>query len=138
MCHWLSVRRLSTGRLRLQKTVATGRPARCVSACAAPLAHLLKLQTPTSGSVALQVVFRPYSIWQPPLGSNPEAKRLKLPTANPPPEYVGAALTFFVFNRGTQDIAAGWNFTYVNKNFTNITDVRLALAWLPTSSFFSH
>ena len=73
---------------------------------------------------AVQVVFKPYPVWGPLSSSNPEAKKLKLPTANPPPEYVDAALAFDVVNRGTDDIPVGWNYTLVNQNYTKIQLVR--------------
>ena len=78
----------------------------------------------SGASVLLQVVFYPYPIWGPLSSDNPIAKKLKLPTANPPPEYVSAALAYAVLNRGNEEIPKGWNFTLINENYTNIEKVR--------------
>ena len=70
-----------------------------------------------------QVLVPPYPVWGPPASDNPFAKIKKYPTASPPPQYVLASLTFDVFNQGTDDIPAGWNFTIVNSYYSSIQEV---------------
>ena len=76
------------------------------------------------------MVVRPYPIWGPLGSANPLAKAQHLPTANPPPEYVSAALAFDVVNLGTEDIPYGWNVTITNTKYIKLSQVSFLMAML--------